>query len=91
MTTLLVQHEVQAFEDWKQGFDGHEDGRKLHGATGHRLVRDGNRISILIDFPDSESAKSFVEDPALREVMSKAGVIGAPTVTIADDVESVTY
>ena len=30
-------------------------------------------------------------DPAMKEAMSKAGVIGAPAISYLDDVESVSY
>ena len=91
MTTLLVQHQVGHFSDWKQAFDGHEANRQSHGATGHRVIRDGEEITALIDFPDRNSAEAFVNDPALREVMTRAGVQGPPSIAFADDVESVAY
>lgn len=91
MTTLLVHHTVESFENWKPGFDGHQDSRRLHGATQHRVLRDGDNITILIDFPDRDAAVGFVQDPALREAMAKAGVIGAPEVTVTDEVEAVSY
>jgi hypothetical protein len=91
MTTLLVQHTVESFKEWKVGFDNHESNRRLHGSTGHRLLRDDNAITILIDFPDAESAKAFTADPSLKEAMTKAGVIGAPTLSYLDDVESLSY
>ena len=91
MTTMIVQHTVQDFEDWKPGFDAHQDSRRLHGATQHRVLRDGNNVTILIDFPDRDSATGFAEDPALREAMAKAGVVGAPAITFADEVEALSY
>jgi len=91
MTTLLVQHTVESFEDWKVGFDNHESSRRLHGATGHRVLRNGEAVTILMDFPDTAAAEGFASDPALKEAMSKAGVIGAPAISYLDDVESVRY
>ena len=91
MTTLLVQHTVESFEDWKVGFENHEPNRRLHGASGHRVLRDGAAVTILIDFPDTAAAQGFAGDPALKEAMSKAGVVGAPTISFLDDVESITY
>lgn len=91
MTTLLVQHQVQNFDDWKAGFENHESNRRQHGSTGHRVLRDGDAVAILIDFPDTTAAQGFATDPALKEAMSKAGVIGAPAISYLDDVENVSY
>lgn len=91
MTTLLVQHTVESFEDWKTGFENHEPSRRLHGATGHQVMRDGNAVTILIGFPDAGAAEAFSSDPALKEAMSKAGVVGAPSISFLDDVESISY
>ena len=89
--TLHVRHSVDDYETWKPAFDGHESGRRLHGATGHRLLRDGNALTVLIDFPDRESAQAFVTDPALREVMAKGGVVSEPAVDIVTPVEEIRY
>ena len=91
MTTLLVQHRVQDYDGWKRAFDGHAENRKSHGALGHRVVRDGGAVTALIDFPDRHSAEDFVNDPALREAMDRAGVQGAPAITFTDDMESISY
>jgi hypothetical protein len=91
MTTLIVQHTVESFEAWKPGFDGHQDSRRLHGATQHRVLRDGNDVTILIDFPDRDSATGFAQDPALRAAMDKAGVTGKPAIAFSDEVEAISY
>lgn len=91
MTTLLVQHTVESFKDWKVAFDNHESNRRLHGSTGHRLMRDENAITVLLDFPDAASAQAFTADPSLKEAMAKGGVIGTPTVSSLEGVESVRY
>jgi hypothetical protein len=89
--TLHVRHTVEDYDNWKIGFDEHEANRRSHGATGHRLMRDGNDLTILLAFPDVESAKAFTADPSLRETMTKAGVIGAPELNFVTDVEEVSY
>ena len=91
MTTVLVRHTVESFDDWKPVFDGHESTRRLHGATGHRVLRDGNDVTILTDFADREGANGFAEDPSLREAMAKGGVIGTPDVSFLDEVEDLSY
>lgn len=91
MTTLLIQHEVADFTAWKSVFDGDQDNRRTHGATGHRVIRDGNLITALVDFPDAATAEAFLEDPRLRDAMAHAGVAGAPSVKYNEEIESVSY
>jgi hypothetical protein len=89
--TLLVRHTVESYDDWKSVFDGHEANRRLHGASGHRVPHDGNQVTILIDFPDRGLAEGFASDPSLPEVMSKAGVGGAPEIAFLQPSEQLSY
>jgi hypothetical protein len=82
MTTLVVRHTVQDFDTWKSGFDSHDPVRRGHGSTGYQVLQDGNNVLALIAFPDVASSEAFRSDPSLREVMAKAGVIGAPDISI---------
>lgn len=90
-TTLLIQHEVADFTAWKSVFDQDQDNRRNHGAISHRVVRDGNLVTALVDFPDTKTAESFVEDPRLRDAMAHAGVAGAPSIKYTEEIESVSY
>jgi len=82
MTTLAVRQSVADYDTWEAAFNGHEPVRRSHGATGHRVLRDGDDILVLVEFPDSASAQSFQTDPTLREVMAAAGVVGAPDISL---------
>jgi hypothetical protein len=82
MTTLVVRHTVQDFDTWKAGFDSHDQVRRSHGSTGYQVFHDGNAVLALIAFPDAASTEAFQSDPSLREVMAKAGVIGAPDISV---------
>jgi hypothetical protein len=82
MTTLAVRHTVSDFDTWKSAFDGHATVRSSHGATGERILHDGNAVLVLIDFPDGASAESFMADPTLADAMAKGGVVGAPDVSV---------
>ena len=78
--TLLVRHSVERYDDWKPVLDGHEASRRRHGATGHRVLHDGNQVTLLIDIPDRRLAEGFASDPPLPEVTSTARVVGAPEI-----------
>ena len=82
MTTLAVRHRVEDFDQWSTGFKEHGEVRRSHGATGDRVLRDGNQVLALIDFPDAASAAAFQADPSLRDAMQHAGVVGAPDISV---------
>jgi hypothetical protein len=82
MTTLAVRHTVSDFGTWKSSFDEHSSVRAQHGATGQRVLHDGNAVLVLIDFPDAASAQAFMADPGLADAMAKGGVVGAPDVSV---------
>ena len=91
MTTLAVRHTVQDFDLWKAAFDAHAAARRSHGATGHRVLRDGQDILVLIDFDTQEQAGAFTADPSLKEAMANAGVTSAPDLTIREETEGLRY
>lgn len=91
MTTLAVRHTVQDFDVWKAAFDTHAAARAAHGATGHRVLRDGHDILVLIDFDTKEQAGAFTADPSLKEAMTNAGVTSVPDVTIREETEGLRY
>ena len=84
MVYLNVRHTVADYEKWRSFFD--EDGarRRTAGATGtnqiYRDADDANVVTTIIEWDNAENALKFMSDPALREVMQKAGVVGAPAV-----------
>ena len=91
MTTLAVRHSVKDYDGWKAAFDGHGEARRRHGSTGHRVLRDGNDLLILLEFPSESAATAFSSDPSLRTAMEKAGVQGAPDISIRTESEQVSY
>lgn len=91
MATLVVRHSVSDFDSWKAGFDAHQPARVAHGASAHRVLRDGTDIEVLIDFPTADAARGFAADPALKNAMTTAGVVGAPEVRIREQAEQLTY
>lgn len=90
-TTLAVRHTVQDFNTWKGAFDAHEAVRRGHGATGHRVLRDGQDILVLIDFDSKEQAGAFKADPSLKQAMAEAGVSSAPDISIREETEGLRY
>lgn len=90
MTTLAVRHSVADYTTWKAAFDEHASVRS-HGATGHRVLRDGDDVLVLLEFPDASAAESFKADPSLRTALQNAGVQGVPDISMRTEAELVRY
>jgi heme-degrading monooxygenase HmoA len=94
VTVLVVQHKVRDFDSWKPVFDDDESRRREHGAQRHwvyRTVEDPNDVVVAVEFPSADAARSFVQDPGLRDAMERGGVQGEPHVHARDEVEAVEY
>jgi hypothetical protein len=91
MTTLAVRHTVQDFDVWKAAFDAHAAARRSHGATGHRVLRNGQDLLVLIDFDSEEQAGAFTADPSLKEAMASAGLTSTPDITVREETEGLRY
>jgi len=92
MFVLAVNHDVEDYDRWKLVFDEHQPARG--GAAFHRVNRNvdsANNVTVVAGFPTEDSARDFVDDPALREAMQRAGVIGAPRIELYEEVEAVEY
>jgi hypothetical protein len=82
MVYINVRHTCADYVTWRSVFDGDEARRRAGGATGvnqiYRDADDPNTINVILEWDNAESARKFLDDPALREAMQKAGVVGAP-------------
>ena len=84
MVYLNVRHTVTDYEKWRSFFDADDARRRSAGATGttqvFRDAEDANVVTTIMEWNNAENATKFMNDPALREVMQKAGVVGMPAV-----------
>ena len=84
MIYLNVRHTVADYTKWRVGFDAHETARRAAGATGGQQIycdlENPNAVTIVMEWDSADKARKFATDPALRQVMEQAGVIGAPEV-----------
>jgi quinol monooxygenase YgiN len=93
MVNLLVRHSVKDFASWKKVFDEHASFREEHGCKGGELYQnaeDPNEVLIRFSWDSADHARAFASSEDLRKVMTKAGVLGAPTVTVLGDAQPVT-
>ena len=87
MIRLFVRHPVHDFAQWKKAYDDFDQERRGLGVKGDAVFHspdDPNDVTVWHDFDSLESGRTFVESPRLREVMSKAGVVGEPIIWFAE-------
>lgn len=78
MTTLLIEHRVADYAMWRSVYDSVEPIRTTNGVSSHRVLRqadDPNHVVVEHVFANAAAAGAFLDNPELREVMGRAGVI----------------
>ncbi len=83
MATLFVRHKVSDYAKWRTAYNDFDAERQGMGVTSHgvyRLDSDPNDITIYHEFKTMDAAKAFAGSHRLREVMTQAGVQGAPDI-----------
>ena len=92
MSYLIVRHTVEDFARWKPYFDSDAGVRKAAGSQGGELLRspsNPNDVVIVFRWDSMEHARRFTQQPALAEIMQKAGVISMPEMTFLEEVEAI--
>ncbi len=84
MIHVLIRTTVADYAKWRPFFDADAPNRRAGGATGSehvfRDVDNPNNVTVLVEMESVENANKFMQNPALAEMMQKAGVMGAPEV-----------
>lgn len=92
MVHLLVRNSVEDFGKWKTSFDNHSAMRKEAGSTGDRVFHgadDPNDVLVLLEWDDTDRARTFAGSAQLREAMKEGGVVGRPEVHFLEREEAV--
>ncbi len=81
---VLITHKVKDFDTWLKVFDNEgtvsRAGKGLIDVVLARGIDDPNIVQIVFDINDLAKAKARINDPALKKLMTDAGVIGAPKI-----------
>ena len=84
-SVLIITHEVVDFATWKGFYDSDKPNRDKAGLVERFLVRDADKpnvVTIVLEAPNAGAARAFTANPALKEVMIKAGVMPPPQIAI---------
>jgi quinol monooxygenase YgiN len=83
MASILIQHKVKDFAEWKKVFDASAGLRTSNGELSAQVYRDAsdpNMLTVINKWNSMANAQKFAQSPDLKAAMEKAGVVGAPAV-----------
>jgi quinol monooxygenase YgiN len=83
MIRMFARHPVSNYAAWKQTYDAFDAERQKLGVRGDAVFQaagNPNDVTVWHDFEDLAAAQAFASSERLKEVMTKAGVTGEPTV-----------
>jgi len=89
MASMLVQHKVKDFADWKNVYDSVADRRDKYGELSDQIYRetsDPNCGTIVFKWDSLANAKKYAQSPELKAAMEKAGVEGPPSIYFLNEV-----
>jgi quinol monooxygenase YgiN len=83
MASILIQHTVKDYTEWKKEFDSAKDLRTSSGELSYQIYRDAtdtNKLTVMNKWNSMANAQKFAHSPELKAAMEKAGVMGTPTI-----------
>ncbi len=83
MIRLFVRHRVADYAAWRKVYDEFDATRRPMGVIGEAVfqsIDDPNDVTVWHDFQTADEAQAFASSEAVRDVMQRAGVEGAPEV-----------
>jgi quinol monooxygenase YgiN len=90
MQYVLIIHEVEDYQSWKQVFDNAAEIRKQAGERTYQVLKYENNPNKIVHFSawtSIDAAKQFFESPKLVAIRIEAGV-KAPEFIYLDQLES---
>lgn len=86
---VQIVHKVKDYDSWIKVYDA--EGAATRAANGlveigvARGIDDPNLLHIAFDVTDMAKAKARLSDPALKKLMTDAGVVGEPSIVFYND------
>jgi hypothetical protein len=85
--TVNVSMQVSNFDKWKTMFDSRKSDREEAGinARAYRNVDEPNNACVIGTASTKETFVSFFSQPAMREALKNAGVLGPPEIKFLEE------
>ena len=85
MATMLVQHKVKSFAEWKKVYDSVAGLRASNGELSDQIYHDSsdpNKLTLVFKWNSLANAQKWAQSPELKAAMEKekVGVAGPPSV-----------
>ena len=88
MASMLIQHKVKGFAEWKKVYDSVSELRASNGELSDQIFRDEsdpNSLTVIFKWNSLANAKKYAHSPELKAAMEKAGVEGRPTINFLNE------
>ena len=88
MASMMVQHSVKDFTEWKKVYDSFANLRTSNGELSNQVYHDvsnPNKVTVIQKWKSLDHAQKFARSPELKAAMEKAGVEGGPTVSFLNE------
>ncbi|WP_445737798.1 hypothetical protein [Mariniflexile sp.] len=90
MKTVIVQHEVKNFAEWKKIFDADQPNLAKVGVQLKGLYKsdtNANEVTMIFEIPDEPGLfDKVMSDPQRQAAMKNGGVVSAPAISILNKV-----
>ncbi|MFN2195725.1 MAG: antibiotic biosynthesis monooxygenase [Anaerolineales bacterium] len=89
MASMLIQHEVKDYAEWKKVYDSVAEMRTANGELSDKIYRDDstpNNLTVIFKWNSLANAKKYAHSPELKAAMEKAGVVGKPEIYFLNEV-----
>jgi hypothetical protein len=83
MAISVVLHRVADYDVWRTVYDGAAELQKAGGVTAesvHRLADDPDNVLVIHHFNTIGEARTFFDNPGLKDAMQQGGVKGEPRI-----------
>ena len=77
MASMLVQHQVKDYAEWKRVYDTLADVRSSNGELSEQIYRDAsdpNKVTLVFKWDSLDNARRYAQSPELKAAMQNAGV-----------------